>query len=115
MKYLELFTEQKNKWKDLLEQDEWYFTKFRENLINTIPMDEIEECLNDLIYIIKNNNDEFYCSELLETIFALCIKYNSTELSKKLVESLDSFDKRFKENGYINNIIIDIKRLLSVE
>lgn len=46
MNYISFFEKYKDKWMTKLQEDEWYFTRLRENLVDNISEFEIEDCIN---------------------------------------------------------------------
>ena len=72
MKYLKIFENQRKQWSTELEKDEWYFSSFRDNLITSLEVEDYNECIDDLIIILKSENlNVVYEKSLYLFVFSL--------------------------------------------
>lgn len=115
MNYISFFEKYKDKWMTKLQEDEWYFTRLRENLVDNISEFEIEDCINYLCKIIMEEKNEYLLGEYLETLYVLCRKYNSTKIPLSLAEIFSFFDKMPNKSEYTRKVIEDIKQLCVIE
>lgn len=115
MNYISFFEKYKDKWMTKLQEDEWYFTRLRENLVDNIFEFEIEDCINYLCKIIMEEKNEYLLGEYLETLYVLCRKYNSTKIPLSLAEIFSFFDKMPNKSEYTRKVIEDIKQLCVIE
>ena len=100
MKYLQIFENQRKQWSGELEKDEWYFSSFRDNLITSLEVEDYNECIDDLIIILKSEKDDYLFSEQLETLYQLLRKLNTTKPPLNLLNNLKFFEES-KKNAWI--------------
>ncbi len=100
-----IFTSKLNNWRTEIQKDEWFFSNFRESLINKITDKEAFLSISQLCEIINQSEDSYFISELLEILLALARKSNTTELPDGLSNTLI----KLEFNSSLQNIISNIK------
>lgn len=106
-----IFTKKLNNWKTEIQKDEWFFSNFRDSLINNITNEEAFFDISQLCEIINQNDDTYFISELLETLLVLARKSNTTELPNGLKNTLIKLDC----DHSLKNIINDIKEFYRLD
>lgn len=96
-------------WQIALQENEWYFTDFREKLITNISDSDIEQCINYLSKIIVREENEYLLSEYLETLYVLCKKYNSTKIPIELEKNMSFLNKISEKSEYLKTLVKEIK------
>ena len=111
MKILNLINEIKLEWQKKIKEDEWYFSRIRENLKTELQPNKSFEAIPQFINEILNINDEYLCIEFLEITISLAQNSNTTEYPDKLLDKIDKLEFYLKKfnNNYLNNKIDELK------
>lgn len=115
MKYLKIFENQRKQWSTELEKDEWYFSSFRDNLISSLEVEDYNECIDDLIIILKSEKDDYLFSEQLETLYQLLRKLNTTKPPLSLLNNLKFFEEKCSNSEYLKDLFINLKQMFLID
>ncbi|WP_318663310.1 hypothetical protein [Treponema sp.] len=99
-----IFTNKLINWKIEIQKDEWFFSNFRDSLIDNITDGEAFFYISQLCEIINQNDDSYFINELLEILLALARKSNTTEIPNGLKNTLIKLDFDPSLVNSINNI-----------
>ena len=115
MKYLQIFENQRKQWSTELEKDEWYFSSFRDNLISSLEIEDYNECIDDLIIILKSEKDDYLFSEQLETLYQLLRKLNTTKPPLSLLNNIKFFEEKCDNSEYLKDLFINLKQMFLID
>lgn len=94
-------------WKSKLQKDEWFFSNIKEDIFNNASEVEAFKAIPSVLKILSQNSEPYLRTELLEILFVLARKSNTTELPSGLMESLNSLENI--SDSYTKFILCDIK------
>ncbi len=115
MNFAETFSELKNKWKNKLLEDEWFFYNFRKTFISKLDSRECMDAIGFVIGIILSEKDNSYVNELIDLLFDLIRKADTTEIPTKLKNNISNLNIKFLQTDYQKKIWDEIKRYYIID
>lgn len=98
-------------WEEKLNEDEWYFAQFRENVINDISPEQAYNQISEAIELVLEQTDPWLLGECFEILLSLCIKSDTTRIPASLMSSWDKLENHLSSYGkYYNDRFAEIKR-----
>jgi predicted nucleic acid-binding protein len=80
-------------------QDEWYFTSFREGLINNMDEQEAYVGIDEIIPLLLDVKNDYVFSEVIEIMMELVRKSNTTEIPPRLRSNWRLISNTAKTHG----------------
>ncbi|WP_027156856.1 hypothetical protein [Methylobacter luteus] len=93
------FVSELNDWDGKLSDDEWYFCKLRERLVNSLNQEEAFNQIPSIVEVILKNSDEFVCMEGFELLLSIVRKSETTEAPPKLKEQWEILKAHMNQFG----------------
>lgn len=115
MSLLEIFYELKTTWRNKLLEDEWFFYNFRKMFISKLDSRECMDAIDFVIGIILSEKDNSYVNELIDLLFDLIRKTDTTEIPAELKNNISNLNIKFLQNDYQKKIWDEIKRYYIID
>jgi hypothetical protein len=81
------------------QNDEWYFSKFKERSISIMEPYKAFDCINIIIPVLLNKKYDRYWSEVFGLLFSLVWKSNTTEIPSQLLKYWDVISDKSSSFG----------------
>lgn len=115
MNLFEIFYELKTTWRNKLLEDEWFFYNFREMFISKLDSRGCIDAIDFVIGIILLEEDNNYVNELIDLLFDLIRKTDTTEIPTELKNNISNLNIKFSQNDYQKKIWDEIKRYYIID
>ena len=112
----ERFTEYTKNWQDKLNEDEWYFCKFRDEFTKDLMPHEAFDLIPDVIELLFNQSDEYLVNEVVELLLTLIRLADTTEIRPTLAKHWNQIVELLSSSMVYNkNRLAELKKLLRKE
>ena len=96
-------------WQEKLQKDEWFFAKERDKINNSFTAEESFNAIMEVVFFIQSETNAYLCTELVDILYLLIRKSDTTEIPKGFVPSLQVLKKKFAKDMYSLNILNEIE------
>ncbi|MGB7605362.1 MAG: hypothetical protein WBL93_07770 [Lutisporaceae bacterium] len=98
-------------WEEKLNEDEWYFTQFRENVINDIIPEQAYTQIPEAVELVLEQTDPWLLGECFEILLSLCTKSDTTRIPSCLSLNWEQLDNSLSYHGqYYKDRLSELKR-----
>lgn len=103
------FKKLKETWREEITKDEWFFARFRENLLSELKPEESIDTINLVVNLIIHDDDNDYITELLEILLCIIRNVNTSEIPDTILTYLDTLKNITENDKYQKNIVDEIQ------
>ena len=96
-------------WQEKLQKDEWLFAKERDKINNSFTAEESFNAIMEVVFFIQSETNAYLCTELVDILYLLIRKSDTTEIPKDFVTNLQVLKKRLAKDMYSLNILKEIE------
>jgi hypothetical protein len=90
-------------------EDEWLFAKFREQNVGVMSAPEAFGAIDETVDLLLREQGESTATEILQTIIALALRSQTTEMPKSLLENRSEIQVKFsKFEDYAKNKLLEL-------
>ena len=109
MKINELLQNLQLNWQEELQKDEWFFAKERDKINNSFTAEESFNAIMKVVFFIQSEANAYLCTELVDILYLLIRKSDTTEIPKDFVTNLQVLKRRLAKDMYSLNILKEIE------
>lgn len=109
MDLLKFFSELKSTWRNNLSKDEWFFYNFRKEFVSKLDVNECVTAINFIVKLVLSEDDNMYVNELIDLLFDLIRKTDTTEIPAELKNCVSNLNVRFSQTDYQQKTWEEIK------
>lgn len=109
MKINELLQNLQLNWQEELQKDEWFFAKERDKINNSFTAEESFNAIMEVVFFIQSEINIYLCTELINILYLLIPKSDTTEIPKGFVTNLQVLKRKLAKDMYSLNIIKEIE------
>ena len=95
-------------WQKGLQKDEWFFAKERDKIDNSFTAEEAFNAIMEVVFFMQSESNTYLCTELIDVLYLLIRKSDTTEIPKDFVPSLKVLKEKFAKDMYSINILKEI-------
>ena len=95
-------------WQKGLQKDEWFFAKERDKIDNSFTAEEAFNAIMEVVFFMQSESYTYLCTELIDVLYLLIRKSDTTEIPKDFVPSLQVLKEKFAKDMYSINILKEI-------
>ena len=95
-------------WQKGLQKDEWFFAKERDKIDNSFTAEEAFNAIMEVVFFMQSESNTYLCTELIDVLYLLIRKSDTTEIPKDFVPSLQVLKEKFAKDMYSINILKEI-------
>ena len=92
-------------WQVELQKDEWFFAKERDKIDNSFTAEEAFNAIMEVVFFMQSESNTYLCTELIDVLYLLIRKSDTTEIPKDFVPSLQVLKEKFAKDMYSINIL----------
>ena len=96
-------------WQVELQKDEWFFAKERDKIDNSFTAEEAFNAIMEVVFFIQSEANAYLCTELIDILYLLIRKSDTTEIPKGFVVNLQVLKGKLAKDMYSLNIIKEIE------
>jgi hypothetical protein len=111
MRLVEKFENAAKNWEAKLQEDEWYFSKLREEITSHLQPNEAFVLISEAVDLVLGQSNEFLCLESFQVLLDLVRIADTTELNPNLDAKWDSLCNHVSQFGtYHKNQVLELER-----
>jgi len=96
-------------WQEELQKDEWFFAKERDKMDNSFTAGEAFNAIMKVVFFIQSETNAYLCTELIDILYLLIRKSDTTEIPKGFVTNLQVLKGKLAKDMYSLNILKEIE------
>lgn len=109
MKINELLQNLRLHWQEELQKDEWFFAKERDKIDDSFTAEEAFNAIMEVVFFIQSETNAYLCTELIDILYLLIRKSDTTEIPKGFVTHLQALKEKSAKDMYSLNILKEIE------
>ena len=96
-------------WQEKLQKDEWFFAKERDKINNSFTAEESFNAIMEVVFFIQSETNAYLCTELVDILYLLIRKSDTTEIPKGFVANLQVLKEKSAKDMYSLHILKEIE------